>query len=82
MEVEEREIQRGGRVTIPKRLRKKYDLKEGTVVRFKDIGDRIEIEAPKKLTNLLGLVVDATPSDDPKGDAREYSRNRVIREIE
>jgi len=82
MEIEEREIQRGGRVTIPKRLRTKYGLKEGTVVRFRARGDRIEIEPPIKLTNLIGLVDETTPSDDPKREAREYSRNRVLRETE
>ena len=82
MESEEREIQRGGRVTIPKRLREKYGLKEGTVVRFRAKGDRIEIEPPKYLTNLIGLVDEATPSDDPKREAREYTRSRLLREVE
>jgi len=81
MEIEEREIQRGGRVTIPKRLRTKYGLKEGTVVRFRASGDRIEIEPPTKLSNLIGLVIEAMPSDDPKREAREYNRNRLLKEV-
>ena len=79
---EEREIQRGGRVTISKRLRDKYGLMEGTVVRFRDRGDRIEIEPPTLLTDLIGLVEDNSPSDDPKREAREYTWNRLLREVE
>ena len=82
MEAEEREIQRGGRVTIPKGIRDKYGLKEGTVVRFMDKGDRIEIEPPTLLTGLVGLVEGSAPSDDPKREARKYTRDRLLREVE
>jgi len=78
--VEEREIQRGGRVTIPKSLRERYGLEEGTVVRFRAKKDKIEIEPPKKLTDLAGLLRDGTPCDDPKRVAREYMRSQLKKE--
>ena len=82
LEVEEREIQRGGRVTIPKSIREKFGLKEGTVVKFRTRGDKIEIEPPMLLTDLIGLVEEGSPSDDPKRVAREYARARFEREVE
>jgi len=82
MEAEEREIQRGGRVTIPKRLREKYGLKEGTVVRFRARGDIIEIKPPSQLSSLIGLVDETSPSDDPKREAREHNKNRLLKEFE
>jgi len=82
LEVEEREIQRGGRVTIPKSIREKFGLKEGTVVKVRAKGDRIEIEPPTLLTDLMGLVGEGSPSDDPKRGAREYARARFEREVE
>jgi AbrB family looped-hinge helix DNA binding protein len=82
LEVEEREIQRGGRVTIPKSLRDRYGLKEGTVVRFRALEDSIEIEPPKKLTDLAGILKNGTVSDDPKKIAREYVRSRLRTDVE
>lgn len=81
METEERDPARG-RVTIPKSLQDKYGLKEGTVVRFRDRGDRIEIEPLRLLTDLIGLVQKTTPSDDSKRVARKYARTRFGREVE
>ncbi|MFP3951661.1 MAG: AbrB/MazE/SpoVT family DNA-binding domain-containing protein [Candidatus Bathyarchaeia archaeon] len=82
MEVEEREVQQGGRVTIPKSIREKFGLVEGTVVKFRTRKGKIEIEPPTLLTDLLGLGKTGTPSEDPKKEAREYARSRFEREVE
>ncbi len=80
MVVEEREIQQGGRVTIPKEIRDRFGLVEGTVVKISTRGGRIEIEPPTKLTSLLGLVKTDDASDDPKGEARKHRNSRLLRE--
>jgi AbrB family looped-hinge helix DNA binding protein len=80
--VEEREVQRGGRVTIPKEIRDKFGLVEGTVVRISVKGNVIEIEPPSMLHNLLGLVKTDNPSDDPKREAREYLKGKLLEEVE
>ena len=82
LDVEEREIQRGGRVTIPKSLREKYGLEEGTIIKFRSKGDKIEIEPPMQLSRLIGLIKTDQPSDDPKAEARRYTKNRLVEEIE
>ena len=76
--VEEREIQQGGRVTIPKEIREKLGLVEGTVVKISTWDGIIEIEPPAKLSNLLGLVKTDSPSDDPKNEARRH-RNSILK---
>jgi AbrB family looped-hinge helix DNA binding protein len=77
VEAEIREIQQGGRVTIPKNLRDKYGLVEGTKVRIKDEEDRLVIEIPAKLTSLYGLIPTQSPSDNPKQEAREHVRKSL-----
>lgn len=81
-EIEEREIQRGGRVTIPKDWRDRHGLVEGTRIRIRDLGDRIEIEAPARLSSLYGLAETAEPCDDPKRKAREHVAEKLRRELE
>ncbi len=80
--VEERGIQRGGRVTIPKSLREKYGLEEGTIIKFRSKGDKIEIEPPTRLSRLIGLIKTDQPSDDPKAEARRYTKDRLWDELE
>lgn len=80
--VEEREIQQGGRVTIPKEIREKFGLVEGTVVKISTRGGIIEIEPPAKLSNLLGLAKTGNPSDDPKREARKHRNNILLKEVE
>ena len=80
--VEEREIQQGGRLTIPKEIREKFGLVEGTVVKITTRDGIIEIEPPARLSNLLGLVKTDSPSDDPKGLAREHLKSRLSKEVE
>jgi len=78
--VEEREIQQGGRVTIPKEIREKFGLVEGTVVKISVKGNVIEIEPPSMLSNLLGLVKTDNPSEDPKSEARKYMKGKLLKE--
>ena len=80
--VEEREIQQGGRVTIPKEIREKLGLVEGTVVKISTRDGIIEIEPPSKLNNLLGLAKTGFPSDDPKSEARRHRNRMLSREVE
>jgi bifunctional DNA-binding transcriptional regulator/antitoxin component of YhaV-PrlF toxin-antitoxin module len=54
--VEEREIQQGRRVAIPKEIRDEFGLVEGTVVKTRSRIGLIEIEPPVKLSKLVGLV--------------------------
>jgi len=82
VEVEEREIQRGGRLTIPKDWRERYGLVEGSRVRIRAFSDRIEIEVPAKLSSLYGLAGADEPCDDPKRKAREHVREMLRRELE
>jgi AbrB family looped-hinge helix DNA binding protein len=82
LEVEEREIQGGGRVTIPKSLREKFGLKEGTVVRISVKDGSIILEPPKRLASLSGLIQTDEPSDDPKAVAREYMKKKFVDELE
>ena len=82
MAVEEREIQQGGRVTIPKHIREKYGLVEGTMVKISAKDGKIEIEPPKRLTKLIGLARTETPSDNPKKEARDYQRKKLLEEVE
>ena len=82
MEVEEREIQGGGRVTIPKSLRDRFGLNEGTIVKISANDDLIIIEPPKRLVSLGGLIETETPSDDPKAVAREFMKKKLVDEIE
>jgi AbrB family looped-hinge helix DNA binding protein len=79
--VEEREIQRGGRVTIPKEIRDEFGLVEGTVVKIRSRDGVIEIEPPVKLSRLVGLVKTDTPSDDPKSEARAYIKSKLDKEV-
>ena len=82
MEVEEREIQGGGRVTIPKSLRDRFGLNEGTIVKISANDDLIIIEPPKRLVGLSGLIETETSSDDPKAVAREFMKKKLVDEIE
>jgi len=75
--VEEREIQGGGRVTIPKSLRDRFGLREGTVVKIMANDDLIMIEPPKRLVSLRGLIQTEAPCDDPKAVAREYMKKKL-----
>ncbi|MCW4050822.1 MAG: AbrB/MazE/SpoVT family DNA-binding domain-containing protein [Candidatus Bathyarchaeota archaeon] len=79
---EEREIQRGGRVTIPKSLRDRYGLVEGTMVRIRGDEDRILIEVPTRLSSLVGYIGAQEPSDDPKRTAREHARKQLFEDVE
>jgi AbrB family looped-hinge helix DNA binding protein len=82
LEIEEREIQRGGRVTIPKSLREQYGLEEGTVVKFRSRDGKIEIEPPTRLTSLIGLIKTGEPCDNPKEEARGFMKKRLVKEVE
>jgi len=42
--------------------------------------DKIEIEPPRLLTDLLGLVKEGISGEDPKKEARGYARSRFERE--
>lgn len=82
MVVEEREIQQGGRITIPQKIRKKFGLVEGTIVKISAREGKIEIEPPTRLSNLIGLAKTKNPSDNPKREARAYQRKKLLREVE
>lgn len=82
MTVEEREIQQGGRVTIPKTIRDKYGLVKGTIVKISTRDGKIQIEPPKRLTNLMGLAKTETPSEDPKKEARNHQQKKFLEEVE
>jgi AbrB family looped-hinge helix DNA binding protein len=75
--VEKREIQQGGRVTIPKEIREKLGLVEGIMVKISTRDGMIMIEPPAKLNSLLGISKTGTPSNDPKSEARTH-RNRIF----
>ena len=81
MGVQEREIQQGGRITIPKDIREKYGLVEGTVVKITTRDGKIEIEPPTRLSKLIGLAKTINPSNDPKKEARKYQREKLLEEV-
>ena len=76
-ETRERQIQSGGRITIPKDWREEYGLKQGTSIRMRRVDNKIEIEVPTKLSSLYGLVETKEPCDTPKMKAREHMTKTV-----
>ncbi|MFW6111319.1 MAG: AbrB/MazE/SpoVT family DNA-binding domain-containing protein, partial [Thermoproteota archaeon] len=77
-----RQIQSGGRITIPKEWREEYGLKQGTKVKMRRVNSKIEIEVPTQLTSLYGLVKTEEPCDTPKRKAREHITKTIKRKLQ
>ena len=73
IEMVNRELQIGGRVTLPIDWRREMGLEVGRDVIMKKIDHKIVIEPPLKVTSLRGIGKTKNPSKDPKG-MRENGR--------
>lgn len=75
------EVGKYGRIVLPKRIREKYGVREGSRLIVIGLKDRIVLvpvkvyESPTKA--LYGSVVRREPIEEPKRLAREYIRKRL-----
>lgn len=79
------EIGRYGRVVLPKELRDKYGVKEGSRLIVRDYGGQIVLlpvtTYGRPTEALHGSVKVEHPIEEPKERAREYIRKRLIEEL-
>ena len=76
------QVDRRGRIVLPKRLREKYSIREGVRLIVVESVGRICLVPVKKYENptaaLYGSVKLEKPIDDPKQLAREYIRRELV----
>ena len=76
METDISKVTRKGQVTIPVRLRRAYELEEGSHIRFRDDGERIIIEpVVEDVEAAFGLV--QTEISVSSREIKETIRNRA-----
>ena len=79
------EIGKYGRIVLPKELRDKYGVKEGSKLIVRDYGGQIVLlpvmtyERPTEA--LHGSVKVEHPIEEPKEVAREHVRGRLVEEL-
>jgi AbrB family looped-hinge helix DNA binding protein len=71
------EVGRYGRLVLPKTLREKYGVDEGSKLIISGVDDRIELLPVKTYENPA-----EEPLDHPKEVARSHGRDRASRELE
>ena len=76
-----RELQIGGRITLPIDWRRDMGLNIGSDVIMKKVGQKIIIEPPVKITSLRGTGKTRNPSKNPKKEAREYMMEKFMKEL-
>ncbi|MBS7622324.1 AbrB/MazE/SpoVT family DNA-binding domain-containing protein [Candidatus Bathyarchaeota archaeon] len=80
------EVGRYGRITIPKHLREKYDVQEGSRLILAEFADRIVLVPLKTYKNpteaLYNSVKLEEPIDEPKHVAREHIRKKLVEELQ
>jgi len=80
------EVGKYGRVVLPKELREKYDVRDGSRLIVRDLKGQIVLlpvrtyESPTKA--LHGSVRAEPPIEEPKEVARAYVRKKLIEELE
>ncbi|NCN39102.1 MAG: hypothetical protein COY38_01455 [Candidatus Aenigmarchaeota archaeon CG_4_10_14_0_8_um_filter_37_24] len=81
IEVINRELQIGGRITLPIEWRREMELRVGSEVIMSKIDHKIIIEPPLKITSLRGAGKTKKPSKDPKREARDYMVGKLMKEL-
>ncbi len=76
-----RELQVGGRITLPIGWRREMGLKIGSDIVMRKIEQKIIIEPPVKITSLRGAGKTKKPSKDPKREARKYMMKNLMKEL-
>jgi AbrB family looped-hinge helix DNA binding protein len=78
------EVGKYGRIVLPKRLRKKHGVNEGTRLIITEYMGRICLMPVTAYQNptesLYGSVIPQKPIEEPKRVAREYIRKRLEEE--
>jgi AbrB family looped-hinge helix DNA binding protein len=76
-------LRKEGRLVIPKSIREKYGLKEGTEFMLRDSESKLEL-TPFKIhehpTEELYGSIEVEPIDEPKEVARGFIRKRLAEE--
>ena len=80
-EMVNRELQVGGRLTLPVHWRQDMGLKIGSELTMKKVDHKIIIEPPIKLTTLRGITKTKKPSKNPKKEAREWMNKQIEMEL-
>jgi AbrB family looped-hinge helix DNA binding protein len=79
------EIGRYGRLVLPKTLREKYGIEEGSKLVISGMEDRIELlpvkTYQKPTKSLYGSIRLEKPVDEPKKVARDHVRERLSEEF-
>ena len=80
------EIGKYGRIVLPKKLRDKYGVKEGSRLIVRDYGGQIVLlpvrNYERPTAALHGSVKVETPIEEPKEVARAHVRKRLVEELE
>jgi AbrB family looped-hinge helix DNA binding protein len=80
------EVGRYGRLVLPKTLREKYGVDEGTKLLISGIDDRIELVPVRTYDRpteaLYGRIRVDKPVDEPKKAARKHIKSRLSGEFE
>jgi len=80
------EVGRYGRVVLPKNLREKYGVEEGSRLIMREVKGQIilfPVKTYKKPTEaLFGSVKLEGPVEEPKDMARTYIRKKLLKDVE
>jgi AbrB family looped-hinge helix DNA binding protein len=80
------EVGKYGRIVLPKRIRKKYDVQEGYRLIVTESMGRICLIPVKKYEKpteaMYGSVKLEKPVDEPKRFAREYMRKKLLEDMQ
>ena len=80
------EVGRYGRLVLPKKVRDRYGVEEGTKLIVTELKDRMELLPVKTYGNpteaLYGSVHLEESLDEPKELARDYVRGKLAKELQ
>ena len=80
------EVGRYGRITLPKHLREKYDVQEGSKLILAEFGGQIVLVPMKTYEKpteaLYSSVKLEKPIDEPKRVAREHIQKKLAEELQ
>ncbi|MEA2053568.1 MAG: AbrB/MazE/SpoVT family DNA-binding domain-containing protein [Candidatus Thermoplasmatota archaeon] len=84
METEETKISVGGRIVIPKKMRRRLKIEEGEKVIIEIEGRKLIIKpknvVEKPIEKLYGSVK-VTPEENPKKEGREWMKERIEKDL-
>jgi AbrB family looped-hinge helix DNA binding protein len=80
------EVGRYGRIVLPKRLRDRYGVEEGTKLIIETLEDRIVLlpvrDYDRPTEALYGSIRPDQPVDKPKKLARDHTRQELTKDLE